>query len=127
MAYTFLVEEDEPAIRDLYERVLNGKFPHSTVAIVENGDKAISCIDETVQKGGKIDLAIFDNAMTGKNGEEVLKYVLSNNIPIKVIIASGESDRKEEFMKKGADCFLAKPFSIDSLVGEVSRVLGYVS
>ncbi len=125
MAYTFLIAEDEPVIRVLYERVLKRNFPQSKVNMVENGGMAIDYIDETVRCGGRIDLGIFDNAMDGKNGEEILKYVLSNNIPIPVIMASGESDRCEEFIKKGAAGFLEKPFTIDSLVSEVSRVLGY--
>jgi DNA-binding response OmpR family regulator len=87
---------------------------------------------------GDYDLVISDIIMPEMDGIELLKNIKTNtnisDVPVILLTSTSEvSDRLEGF-KKGADAFLAKPFSmeelhilIDNLVSNVRRLKGKFS
>ena len=62
------------------------------------------------------ELVILDLMLPGKNGEEVIKQIKSeNDIPVIVVSAKDSVDSKIELLRLGADDYLTKPFDIKEL------------
>ena len=87
---------------------------------------------------GKYDLVISDVMMPEMDGITMLKNIKSNSnisdIPVILLTSKSEVENRLEGLRKGADAFLAKPFSmeelhilIDNLVDNVRRIRGKYS
>ena len=87
---------------------------------------------------GSYDLVISDIMMPEMDGITLLKNIKSNtnisDIPVILLTSKAEVSDRLEGLKKGADAFLAKPFSmeelhilIDNLVDNVRRLRGKFS
>ncbi len=121
MAKTILVGDDDPAIRDLVKRVLQGAG--YDVILAKNGDDAMVAASEQDP-----DLIILDILMPGLSGLEVLdrlkKQSTTQDIP--VVLLTGVSDRKT--ILKGLDLqaidYITKPFSVEELIATVQKTLG---
>jgi YesN/AraC family two-component response regulator len=128
--FNVLIVDDDPEIAGYITSEL-GEWYHFDSA--RNGKDALKKL-----LVGNFDLVISDIVMPEMDGIELLKSIKTNtnisDIPVILLTSKSEvSDRLEGF-KKGADAFLAKPFSmeelhilIDNLVSNVRRLRGKFS
>jgi signal transduction histidine kinase/DNA-binding response OmpR family regulator/ligand-binding sensor domain-containing protein len=128
--FNVLIVDDDPEIAGYITSEL-GEWYHFDSA--RNGKDALKKL-----LVGNFDLVISDIIMPEMDGIELLKSIKTNtnisDIPVILLTSKSEvSDRLEGF-KKGADAFLAKPFSmeelhilIDNLVSNVRRLRGKFS
>ena len=72
------------------------------------------------------DLIILDVLLSGNDGRVICKKLKSDEITkrIPVIMISAHPTAKESTKECGADSFIAKPFSVAGLLGEVDRYIG---
>lgn len=90
--------------------------------------EAITIGDETCQfvPDYKPDLIILDVLLSGNDGRKICKTLKSDgntkNIPI--IMISAHPTAKDSTKECGADSFVAKPFSVAGLLGEVNKFIG---
>ncbi|MBW1981410.1 MAG: PAS domain S-box protein [Deltaproteobacteria bacterium] len=115
-----LLVDDEPAIRDLGERILRS-FGY-TVLVAGDGETALTLYD---RERGRIDLIILDLIMPGMGGRKCLEKILEVNPAAKVLIASGHSPNgpKTELLAAGAKGFFAKPYKVTELLAGVREIL----
>ena len=75
---------------------------------------------------GQPDLLILDVKLPDISGIHILKFVKENCPSVKVIVNTGYVDQNiiDEAEKLGQDCFLAKPFNLEKLCDEVTRLIG---
>ncbi|MCK4627553.1 MAG: response regulator [Sedimentisphaerales bacterium] len=116
-----LVVDDDPEIVELIVDVLerDGRFDIKT---------ATSGYDAGVlTQEFRPDLMILDYMLPDVNGNVVCKTIRQNSAfeHMKIIIVSGVVNRDEikQLLELGADDFMQKPFSIDSLVDRISELL----
>lgn len=114
--HRLLVVENEAALRELYAEELAEQGYE--VSVVANGKEAIGEIE-----GGSIDLVILDIKMPGMNGLEVLEKMLHERKRIPVIINSGYSHYKNNFMSWAADAYVVKSSNLEELKDTVRKVL----
>jgi CheY-like chemotaxis protein len=73
------------------------------------------------------DLVISDIQMPGLNGYEVLEQIRSNHatgaIPFIFLTASAQKEDIEKGKLSGAHAYLTKPFSTESLLAAIQKVL----
>ncbi len=64
--------------------------------------------------------------MPGINGWQVFQELRKMNPAVKIIIASGYTDaeQKQRFTKAGANGFISKPYTRQTLLNALSAVLG---
>ncbi len=116
------------------------------VMIVDDDQDLVQVISKMINPSGQYDVEVaFDGFAAGKkfaefkpdlitldirmprlDGYAVCKEVRrdSKNNNVKILIVSGEDAlNKEELEKMGADAFLSKPFTKETLVKEVQRLL----
>lgn len=81
--------------------------------------------DETYQKirDYKPDLIILDVLLSGNDGRAICKTLKTERKTkgIPIIMVSAHPSAKDSVKECGADSFLAKPFSVDSLLKEVEK------
>lgn len=117
---TILVVEDETAVLELAQQILEEQGYQ--VLVAGNGLEALQVGQE---QGRTIDLLLTDVIMPGMNGRELAEQLQPHQPGMKVLYMSGYSDdalAPHNLPGRGL-CFLAKPFSIDSLVRKVRAIL----
>jgi DNA-binding response OmpR family regulator len=114
--YRLLVVENEAPLRELYAEELTEQGYE--VSVVANGKDALGEIES-----GAIHLVILDVKMPGMNGLEVLEKMLHERRRIPVIINSGYSHYKNNFMSWAADAYVVKSSNLEELKDAVRKVL----
>jgi DNA-binding response OmpR family regulator len=115
-----LLVEDEKKLADALARGLGHKG--YTVDTVYDGEKALNRIS---LNRTDYDLVILDLMLPSKDGLEICKTAREWGVtmPILVLTARNETDRKVELLLAGADDYLVKPFSFDELSARVHALL----
>jgi PAS domain S-box-containing protein len=118
---TILIVEDEPGVRLLAIRRLDVLGYDTMVA----GDGE-ECVQVFLERHNDIDLVMLDFAMPKMNGIEAFGELIKIEPDVKVILASGytEDDVLQRFPGKRPAGVLHKPYKMESLKGELERLLG---
>ncbi len=117
---TVLLVEDEPAIRQMTERMLR-RLGYTVIAASTPG-AAIQLAREYV---GVIDLLLTDVVMPEMNGRDLAKNLLSIRPDLKRLFVSGYTANviaHHGVLDEGVN-FLQKPFSIEALATKLREVL----
>ena len=118
---TILLVEDEPAVRNLVERVLNSRGYH--VLSAANGHEALEI---WATRRHEIDLLLTDVVMPESiSGRELAHTLMIDKPDLKIIFTSGYSAELigPEFERGKGHGFLAKPYLTDHLVKFVNAEL----
>jgi CheY-like chemotaxis protein len=119
---TILLVENEPALRDLMTRFLDGRGYE--VLPARNGDEALTIAGS---HSGPIDLLLTDVVMPGMNGFVLADTLAGLRVETKVLYFSGYAD-DYDVIRTGLDScgrpFLLKPFSQQDLLEKVTVLLG---
>lgn len=115
-----LVVDDEPNI------VLSLEFLMEQagfeVVTAEDGEQALARVDDS-----QPDLLLLDISLPGISGFDVLERLRSEaataQLPIIMLTAHGRDVEREKGMALGADDYITKPFSTQSLVEKVKALL----
>ena len=120
MKTRILLVEDDPALRTLLKEAL----PES-IFVIDVAETGREGLDAIVKR--KPDLILLDWNLPDLNGFEVCKYVKQNkdcaHIPIIMVTAYAELNRKVSALDVGADDYITKPFEIEELIARVKAVL----
>ncbi len=113
-----LVLDDEKEIADLVELYL--KNENYNVYKFYTSEEAINCINTT-----KLDLAILDVMIAGKDGFEICKYIREKNLNFPVIMLTAKIEDKDKItgLTLGADDYITKPFNPLELVARVKSAI----
>jgi len=120
MKTRILLVEDDPALRKLLKEAL----PES-IFVIDIAETGREGLDMIVKR--KPDLILLDWNLPDLNGFEVCKYIKQNkdcaHIPIIMVTAYSELNRKVSALDVGADDYITKPFEIEELIARVKAVL----
>jgi len=120
MKTRILLVEDDPALRKLLKEAL----PES-IFVIDIAETGREGLDAIVKR--KPDLILLDWNLPDLNGFEVCKYIKQNkdcaHIPIIMVTAYSELNRKVSALEVGADDYITKPFEIEELIARVKAVL----
>ena len=115
---TILTVEDDAAIRRGIVDALT--FAGFTVLQAANGTEGLE-----MALRRNYELLLLDLVLPGKNGLEILKEVraVRPTQPVIVLTARGEENDRVEGLRRGADDYVVKPFSVKELLARVEAVL----
>jgi DNA-binding response OmpR family regulator len=115
-----LVADDDARVLELLQIALMNQ--HWRVVTAADGDEAIRRV-----VAERPDVAVLDVRMPRKTGLEVCDYLRRDpedpNVPIVLVSGTADTDARIEGLARGADDFLAKPFSPKELIARVQRLL----
>ncbi len=116
---TVLLVDDEKFVRDITRDMLT--MLGFEVISVGSGKEAISVYRE---QHAEIRLVILDLIMPGMGGQETYRNLKAINEQVVVLISSGYSadSEAENLLKQGCRGFIQKPFTMEFLSRELSRL-----
>lgn len=116
-----IIADDHPLFRTALKGTLLSYMPDAT--IVEAGD--LASLQSCVEGNESADLILLDLHMPGAEGFSSIIFLNSNfpNIPIIVISAHEESDIIRRSIDHGANGFLPKSSSVESIYEAMDEVL----
>ena len=113
-----LIVEDNDVDFHIAEIMLKKVLEKVTIYRCRNGEEAFSYLHNL--KTSFPNFILLDIDMPIMNGKEFLKAKLQNDsfkqIPVVVLSSSVWSEEKEECIKLGAEAFIEKPITVDSVV-----------
>ena len=119
-AAKILVVDDEPELTEIIKDFLEGSG--YTVKIENIPSQAIQ-----TAKTFKPDLILLDIMMPGMDGyqicQELKKTSQTQNIPVIFLTGKDAGEDNQKSFQAGADLYIKKPFSAESLLGIVKMVL----
>ena len=102
-----LIIEDDNHINDMLSKLLQLNHYHTF--------SAYSGTEGILLHNSHIDLILLDLMLPGKNGEEIISELQhKKKVPIIVISAIYDTDKKINLLKLGADDYMIKPFDSKS-------------
>ena len=115
-----LLVEDEPEVRSYIEMAL--RCDGFSVETAEDGEEGLHCL----QMGLPVSAVLLDVSMPNRDGLAVLREIRSteSNLPVIMISGSASSGVIVEAMRAGANDFLGKPVSHESLRRALSNIFG---
>lgn len=124
MAYCVLIVDDSPVMRSFIRRVLTlSGFEVGECIEAGNGEEALALLG-----AHPVDVILTDINMPGMNGEELLRRLGSDgilkSIPALVISTDATKERILRMLSLGAEGYMSKPFTPETLREELERVLG---
>jgi len=117
---SILVVDDDRRVRELLE-----------VALTAHGFGVVTAVDgeEAIKRalGQRPDLIVLDVRLPKKSGLEVCEVLRGDpedpSVPIILVSAAAETDARLQAFSRGADDYLAKPFSPKELIARIKRLL----
>lgn len=115
--YKTLVVDDDPKIRKLIR--VNLEPRGYIVQEAMDGSEAIKAIEDSLP-----DLMLLDLVMPGLDGIDVCTWVRKrSDLPIIVLSAHDDEERKVQALDAGADDYVSKPFGYEELLARVRAVM----
>jgi len=113
-----LVVEDDLAIR----RGVADALRHAAYEVLEAGDGPTGLRHAS---DPEVCLVLLDLVLPAGNGLEILRHVRRSrpSLPVIIVSALGDEERRIEGLEAGADDYVVKPFSARELLARVSAVL----
>jgi len=124
MPYSVLIVDDSRVMRSFIRRVmvLSG-FEVAECFEASDGEEALSQLREH-----GVDVILTDINMPRMNGEELLRRLEADgtlkSVPTLIISTDATKDRILRMLSLGAEGYMTKPFSPETLREELERVLG---
>ncbi len=124
MAFSVLIVDDSPAMRGFIRRVMTlSGLEVGECLEAADGEEALQRLREH-----QVDVILTDINMPKMNGEELLRRLESEGmlrkVPTLVISTDATKARILRMLSLGAEGYMTKPFSPETLREELERVLG---
>jgi two-component system chemotaxis response regulator CheY len=124
MPYSVLIVDDSPVMRSFIRRVISmSGFDVEEYFEASNGEEALAQL-----RAHRVDVILTDINMPKMNGEELLRRLgadgVLSSVPALVISTDATKDRILRMIALGAQGYMSKPFSPETLREELERVLG---
>ncbi|MCU0292872.1 MAG: PAS domain S-box protein [Thermoanaerobaculaceae bacterium] len=115
-----LVVDDEPAVRDTVQRIL--EWAGFEVWAAHDGQSALQTFRRLADQ---IDIVLLDLSMPEMDGEEVFKELIGVRPDVRVVLSSGynEQDAIQRFTTPGLAGFIQKPYRAEALIGKLRAVI----
>ena len=114
-----LIADDASFMRGSLKFIVEGAG-HNVVGMAKDGKEALDLYKELGP-----DLVTLDVLMPGMDGIAALAAIMKEDPKAKVIMvtALGMEEKQEEARKLGASGYIRKPFKLDEITDEITRVL----
>lgn len=111
-----LLVDDEPAVRDALQRVL--EVEGFDVVAVANCHDALARLDEW-----DANLVLLDVNVAAESGWDLCRHVLADNPELHVIVITARPDQAAAALEFGVDALMEKPLDLPSLLQTIRGLL----
>ena len=116
-----MIVDDSMIMRRNLRLILEKFSQIEIVGEADNGEKAVELFQQC-----NPDIITMDIAMPGLDGIGAVKAIRSINDLVKIIVVSSLNQKKKVFqaIDAGADFYITKPYSVDSLKINIEQAMG---
>ena len=114
-----LLADDEPMLSDLLAELLESNGYN--VIKVTSGDEVLRVLTEEI----KVDLAIIDYNMPGKNGLKTISEIRNRKFKIPIILSSGSLKMEDDYElnKLKINSRIEKPYEFETMLATIRKLL----
>jgi CheY-like chemotaxis protein len=117
MVVSILVVDDEADVAELFRQRFRRETRQGTYVLhfANSGDEALALLDDTIEP--ELLAVLSDINMPGMDGLELLEEIKQRfpELPVMMVTAYGDDERRRRARHLGAAEFLAKPVDFDHL------------
>ncbi len=117
------IADDATFIRDLLKKSIRTEFPNCEISEAADGKRALSHL----KRAHHVDLILCDWEMPEMSGEEVLKWVRSqekyHETQFIMVTSRGDKEHIVKAAQAGVNGYLVKPFKSEQLFSKVKKAL----
>ncbi len=121
-----MLVDDDPEDREIFSDVYLAQFPGEELYFAENGERALTLVEELTQDGRELCLIVLDLNMPILNGRETLQKLKEDGrfsaIPVVIYSTSVSEREKEECYRLGAIDYLVKPSNFSDSVEIAKKI-----
>jgi CheY-like chemotaxis protein len=126
MSFSILVVDDEPDVADLFRQRFRREARQGTYVLhfAASGEAALDKLANGVRP--ELIVILSDINMPGMDGLTLLREIkrLRPELPVMMVTAYGDDERRRQAEQAGALQFLSKPVDFDLLKAELRRLPG---
>src|SRR6185503_10921224 len=115
---TCLVVDDEPSVREVMSRLLEGAG--YVILQASSGAEALALLE---REHHRVELVVSDLQMPGMDGETLLREVRRRWPDLGTVIVTGvaELNTAVELLQAGAYDYITKPFGLNDVIARVAQ------
>ena len=117
MVVSILVVDDEADVAELFRQRFRREARQGTYVLhfANSGDEALAQLDDTIEP--ELLVVLSDINMPGMDGLQLLEQIKQrfSELPVMMVTAYGDNERRQRASDLGAAEFLAKPVDFDRL------------
>ena len=124
MVVSILVVDDEADVAELFRQRFRREARQGTYVLhfANSGDEALSLLDNTIEP--ELLAVLSDINMPGMDGLQLLGEIKQRfpELPVMMVTAYGDDERRRRANAMGAAEFLAKPVDFDALKAQLQQL-----
>ena len=126
MSMSILVVDDEADVAELFRQQFRREVRQGTYVMhfAQSGEAALEMLGEGIRP--QLIVILSDINMPGMDGLSLLREIKTQrpDLPVMMVTAYGDEDRRRQAEEAGALQFLSKPVDFDLLKEELRRLPG---
>jgi DNA-binding response OmpR family regulator len=119
--FKILIVDDHPAMLTMLRQILK----QMGFDVIDEADSAERALE--ILAGGEVRLVFTDLGLPGKSGVELIQTIrqekATSHLPVMVLSGMSEQDTVVEALKAGADSFIVKPCSANTIREKLVQLL----
>jgi CheY-like chemotaxis protein len=124
MVLSILVVDDEADVAELFRQRFRREARQGTYVLhfANSGDQALQLLDDAIEP--ELLAILSDINMPGMDGLTLLELVKQRfpDLPVMMVTAYGDDDRRRRASELGASAFLTKPVNFDDLKVQLAQL-----
>jgi CheY-like chemotaxis protein len=126
MSFSILVVDDEPDVAEMFRQRFRREVRQGTYVMhfAASGEEALDKLADGIRP--QLIVILSDINMPGMDGLNLLREIKTRRpgLPVMMVTAYGDEDRRRQASEAGALQFLSKPVDFDLLKEELRRLPG---
>jgi CheY-like chemotaxis protein len=126
MSFSILVVDDEPDVAEMFRQRFRREVRQGTYVMhfAASGEEALDKLADGIRP--QLIVILSDINMPGMDGLNLLREIKTRrpDLPVMMVTAYGDEDRRRQASEAGALQFLSKPVDFDLLKEELRRLPG---
>jgi CheY-like chemotaxis protein len=126
MSFSILVVDDEPDVAEMFRQRFRREVRQGTYVMhfAASGEEALDKLADGIKP--QLIVILSDINMPGMDGLSLLREIKTRrpDLPVMMVTAYGDEDRRRQASEAGALQFLSKPVDFDLLKEELRRLPG---